>query len=717
LLQRFATQVYGLGEVTALVSDKHSELLPVAGLSQEQMMKYFEKVGLRAVWQGQFFRNAEKIKQGPTAAQDLEFEECLNGYVASRVPVIVCLDSALIPTNDSIDTSHIKRDHHAIIIVGCKKWTHLQHKSIGLSPEPSFFLYHDSSVMPFTEIPCERLLRSGYVGPTHEPDTPKKYPNILAVTPKEVQIPLMDWKLEKGGQASVGLLKVSQLIEEFKLLRDKRAFLLFQLKSELRVRLLELLPTEMQDQVGDRLDEMVGETSKRFGWNGDGTHWAWFEIGYSDTDSLVFKLWDAEADPGLLSSKADVILKGVLSYNSENKSWNWNWNPIPNSALQYEQQAAANIQKPPVVPNLENAVGLQTNGCLKPVIISSFDLQNPFGLLKKTIPEAKFIQFYACMNEQLKEFFAVDYAKYGSALRIFANYERMPTAEKLAADFAKNLQNKLNGQRIIGFATYFPEIMSTEEKVADWARDAILFLVRTASYFKRDDTDFIIELAAGTRAHGLATHPKDSSGAVFSVIMNPATRYEKSIAQLLGRLDSIAQEALKRGRILLALQLEPGPIFLLNGAIQLDLLCKQIDENGSKALKKVVGLNLDIAHWAFLNNSTSESETQLSVDWLRRNPHVLSRIIHAHICDHGNGHMGDLYLEAVNAKDKFEPWLQILSERAKSKSWLQSLLIKSKLIKSRRLPYSGYIAIEHEACKNSNQLVHSYNTLTNWLLD
>jgi uncharacterized membrane protein YheB (UPF0754 family) len=168
---------------------------------------------------------------------------------------------------------------------------------------------------------------------------------------------------------------------------------------------------------------------------------------------------------------------------------------------------------------------------------------------------------------------------------------------------------------------------------------------------------------------------------------------------------------------LLALQLEPGPIFLLNGAIQLDLLCKQIDENGSKALKKVVGLNLDIAHWAFLNNSTSESETQLSVDWLRRNPHVLSRIIHAHICDHGNGHMGDLYLEAVNAKDKFEPWLQILSERAKSKSWLQSLLIKSKLIKSRRLPYSGYIAIEHEACKNSNQLVHSYNTLTNWLLD
>jgi hypothetical protein len=85
----------------------------------------------------------------------------------------------------------------------------------------------------------------------------------------------------------------------------------------------------------------------------------------------------------------------------------------------------------------------------------------------------------------------------------------------------------------------------------------------------------------------------------------------------------------------LALELEPGPLFTLNGRPQSSLskLAKAIDD--CPVLRGRVGLNVDIAHYILAD---------ISPDVLFKDDAICKRISHFHISDHGLGHFGDAAL-------------------------------------------------------------------------
>lgn len=341
------------------------------------------------------------------------------------------------------------------------------------------------------------------------------------------------------------------------------------------------------------------------------------------------------------------------------------------------------------------------------------------------IPEkAKFIEYYACMHPDLQEFFP-NSPHPRSALRTLADQADSLDAHIKAAQFSADLIKRFPNRTIIGFATFLPEIMLPDE-LCSRSTSALRFLVMTAHEIlsENDKSEnapprFVLELVGGSRTQGLfyrnrkvpTKNPKIPSMEVpeYHVGLLRASELQSSIRELVNRLKPVAQEAIKRGRgrILLGLQLEPGPFFLVNSAHALDLLCQELDSDSSEPWKRIIGLNLDVGHWAFLTKHHPPQNAQLTPDWLEQNPHVMNRIVHAHICDQSIGHLGDLHICARHSESEFTPWMELIERRASQKANLGQHI----------LPFSGFIGIEHEACKSPKQVAHSFETLAKWLSD
>lgn len=139
----------------------------------------------------------------------------------------------------------------------------------------------------------------------------------------------------------------------------------------------------------------------------------------------------------------------------------------------------------------------------------------------------------------------------------------------------------------------------------------------------------------------------------------------------------------------IALELEPGPLFLLNDTRQLESFAGDIATADPRVAAKV-GFNLDIAHW-WLEG--------IGPEYLREHPVVAERIIHAHIAGHSKrGHFGDVSLSAMQARDAgdFKQWLRYLRDETGDR-------------------FSGYVSVEYEAARSAEVVISSVQTLMRWL--
>jgi hypothetical protein len=135
--------------------------------------------------------------------------------------------------------------------------------------------------------------------------------------------------------------------------------------------------------------------------------------------------------------------------------------------------------------------------------------------------------------------------------------------------------------------------------------------------------------------------------------------HDAALERLLQRLEPVALAAQSLGQpaIHLALELEPGPLYVLGGLSSLRRLCRRLDRTDrlARTLSPVVGLNLDIPHWAFLAGIDSQD--------IVADKTIYRRIIHGHISDHSSGHFGDGVLGAIHDLEAFEPWFRLLAQR------------------------------------------------------
>ncbi|MDB5330283.1 MAG: hypothetical protein JWP03_1434 [Phycisphaerales bacterium] len=150
--------------------------------------------------------------------------------------------------------------------------------------------------------------------------------------------------------------------------------------------------------------------------------------------------------------------------------------------------------------------------------------------------------------------------------------------------------------------------------------------------------------------------------------------------------------------IYLALDLEPGPFFAINGLSVLRELSDRIAKNAW--LSQIVGFNLDIAHFMLAGVEPID---------LAREDNICGRIIHMNVSDHGPGHFGDLPIgdgcfgrgaDSVDKLAPFKEWFALLFDR-----------ILNSPQASRVLPFSRQISVELESGRTTASVSSSIELL------
>jgi len=256
---------------------------------------------------------------------------------------------------------------------------------------------------------------------------------------------------------------------------------------------------------------------------------------------------------------------------------------------------------------------------------------------------------------------------------------------------AESIQNSLQ-RRVTALGVFLPELISQVDTRWGNAQKFLRLLVETARHLAQGENGTIV-LTVGSRLDGVwKASTSDGEGFAANVLST-----EAAVQRLLERLRPLAPEITKKPIVRIALDSEPGPLFLFNSVAAISEFCKHA--SADPALSQVVGLNVDVPNWAFNND--------ISIDWLRSSEGTLvrNRIVHAHISDHTHGHFGDAPLGSLHRLDLFAPWL----------NFLRSLNAEKRPIDAPT--FSGFVTCELEAAPSVADVQRSLQTLKDLLGD
>lgn len=176
-----------------------------------------------------------------------------------------------------------------------------------------------------------------------------------------------------------------------------------------------------------------------------------------------------------------------------------------------------------------------------------------------------------------------------------------------------------------------------------------------------------------------------------------------AIIETLKSAISIATQHCGNNLPLLAMELEPGPLFNLRNEQTLESLNSRL--NAHPELSQRVGFNLDIAHWNLARITPQwldENDCHMRRAGIAGHFSVIQRVVHAHIAGyHRKGHIGDTALLAarvpsVNDDNDFAKWITILKARLPDDG----------------LRFSGCISLEYEAAQSPDEVSSSFRELT-----
>ncbi|MBN2309910.1 MAG: TIM barrel protein [Candidatus Hydrogenedentes bacterium] len=288
-------------------------------------------------------------------------------------------------------------------------------------------------------------------------------------------------------------------------------------------------------------------------------------------------------------------------------------------------------------------------------------------------------------------------------------------ANRLQAELTRRYNGLLVGRRprFVALATYFPNVslLSQEEPKDDEAgyewgansRAMAIRAMRNAVYLAYLLGCHCVEMVGGGSVPGPAfkvagrrerykDRRRDRLARAFREIYN--VRDPKNPLSPKNK-DSKVTKPKKLPAV--ALELEPGPPFLLNSLDEVVALLKAVDVLGTAGTFdwcSKVTLNIDIAH-AFLMGLEPRHI-------IRRK--LQNRVAHMHISDHG-GHQGDGGAHAADLLpgtfhfyEEYKPWLEFAIDRA-----------------ARSTRFSRAIAVELEAANMVSTVLAAIGTTRRWL--
>jgi sugar phosphate isomerase/epimerase len=260
--------------------------------------------------------------------------------------------------------------------------------------------------------------------------------------------------------------------------------------------------------------------------------------------------------------------------------------------------------------------------------------------------------------------------------------------------FADEMYRRFSSQgvEVIAIATYLPEIVSDNQSTYESAIKAVANVCKFAvsigaSYKSRIP---VVELVCGSITDSI----RELDGDRLEVpIVNPEVRRQNLLNRLAIAFDSLNVPVHQLPEI--ALELEPGKLFLLSGPSQLDSIAKAIAGHKNKNVATKVGFNLDFAHWWIAGIDINE-------EFIQQYPLIVERIKHCHISGHAKmGHFGDFGLHRLPPETI-----------ATFKRWLTHL---ARDIAPRSLGFSGCVSVELEAAYSMTDTIESVETLIEWL--
>jgi hypothetical protein len=273
-------------------------------------------------------------------------------------------------------------------------------------------------------------------------------------------------------------------------------------------------------------------------------------------------------------------------------------------------------------------------------------------------------------------------------------------------DSFKRIQDRLielvsNKDVIIpAFASYFPDVTSENAHRRQHAIQAIANSADLAltlhHQFESKVPHPILEIVCGSLLDrrsgpqaGSGCDEIDVGGREYKL-----TKLCDSLQQVVDRVQAL-QPA--RGwahcRFTIALEMEPGPTYVLNSADAMHSVAQRLDgthprdqKTFAASLGPHVGFNLDIAHMRIAEivpqcAAHANAKQRLSAG-------VEQRIVHSHISDHPGMHTHDQYVGS---------WTNIHAEKAGYQPHLQ-LLLQRAADKTPIVPFSRCVAVELEGC-------------------
>jgi sugar phosphate isomerase/epimerase len=239
--------------------------------------------------------------------------------------------------------------------------------------------------------------------------------------------------------------------------------------------------------------------------------------------------------------------------------------------------------------------------------------------------------------------------------------------ETAFAEISSQLIEQLTGQSVSipALATFFPNVSSLNEDLRKQAVSAIINTLGLAMHLKRWMPVPVVEVVCGT----IVEASSDGRVDIYGV----SRKLDCLVRSLEEIVSGVANELTE---FAVALELEPGEIYLLNNDTRIRQLFERCDKSSlSDLLKKHVGLNVDIAHMRIAGISAQQLED------------FVPRMCHAHISDHPGIHTHDQFVGNWTNIEQHDggylPFLRQLLRRCHTKS---------------SIPFTGCVAIELEGC-------------------
>lgn len=274
---------------------------------------------------------------------------------------------------------------------------------------------------------------------------------------------------------------------------------------------------------------------------------------------------------------------------------------------------------------------------------------------------------------------------------------------KLTKEIVKKVGLHCGERPIIALATYIPEISKRNQATAGKSESALAGVIHLARLLRESSPlhkVFVVEAVAGSRfSTGVASNRSGGSNDDAKLNLNIELDEDHVVQdRVIERLENVVNEVTgvaskNEGWPTIALELEPGPFFVLRDFETLCQLAERIDRN--KLLYDKVGFNMDISHWRIAG---------IGIQEIREHVAVADRIVHAHISGHHpHAHFGD---SIPTERDwlAFEPWIELTMD-------LMSPIMQKRRIERALPQFSGFVSVELEASQHADHLIHVVNEL------